>query len=351
MKDNSITIGEITKGIEKSSTDFEKTNTDLKRKYLVWNIEVFNKIASKVKFGKGSFGTGYPFYVLDENLEGTIPVITEQVRYNRQLVKDGQEVQKSIYQCKACLDKLYDTMPDLKSICRPCPKTKKSLKPRKLINRLPDIDMWLVCEDGHVEEVQEELSKLLQKSEMHTSDEKPFKTMSDIEQISEMIKKGEMPGIFLPIDAHIVEYSTIKKLMEQMPKTLELAEQMGIPPYLPIHPKSYRKTWQYDDEAYNYVYDYMAAFTPFNFPEELENILMQSRKQIVSKYTPEELYDILIASATESNARRFYEPALEERFKNKIKKWKENLIDTNIDVQKIKRKENNSIIDNKQIEL
>lgn len=25
------------------------------------------------------------------------------------------------------------------------------LKPRKIINRLPDLDMWLVCEDGCVE--------------------------------------------------------------------------------------------------------------------------------------------------------------------------------------------------------
>ena len=45
---NEITVKEITQKIEKSSTDFEKTNTELKRKYLLWNIEDFNIVASKI---------------------------------------------------------------------------------------------------------------------------------------------------------------------------------------------------------------------------------------------------------------------------------------------------------------
>lgn len=336
MEDNT-TIKEVIEGVERSSTDFEKSNTDVKRKYLIWNIEIFNTIASKVKVGKGSFGTGYPFYALDENLEGTLPIIPEQIRYNRKLIEDGRQVQQSIYRCKTCLDKTYHTMPDLKKVCKPCPNMLDELKPRKLINRLPDIDMWLVCEDGCIEEAQEELSALLKKYDMHTSDEKPFTSISDIEKISKMIKKGKMPGIFLPIDSHIVEYSNIKNLIEQMPKVLEDAEKMGIQPYLPIHPKSYRKSWQYDDEAYNYVYDYFSAFTPFNFPEELEKTLMQSRKQIVSRYTPEQLFNILMDSATQSNARRFCEPKLEEIFKEKMKNWKEktkdidNVVEEDID--------------------
>lgn len=323
MKDNG-TIKEIVEGIEKTSTDFEKNNTDLKRKYLIWNIEVFNSIASAVSDSRGSFGTGYPFYALDENLQGTLPIILEQIKYNRQLVIDGREVQKSRYYCKACLDKKYSTMPDLKKICKPCPNMLDTLKPRKLINRLPDIDMWLVCEDGCIEKAEEELTLLLEKYNMHTSDEAPFSSINDIEKITQMIKEGKMPGIFLPIDAHIVEYSKIKSLIEQMPKVLQDAQKMDIQPYLPIHPKSYRKSWQYDDEAYNFVYDYFSAFTPFNFPKELEDLLEKSKKEIASKYTKEELFQILLASATPSNARRFCEPSLEELFKRKMENWKNN---------------------------
>lgn len=44
----SKTIKDVVEEVEKSSTTFEKTNTDLKRKFLKWNIEAFNMIASSV---------------------------------------------------------------------------------------------------------------------------------------------------------------------------------------------------------------------------------------------------------------------------------------------------------------
>lgn len=40
-----ITIEDITKEVESASTNFEKTNTELKRKYLIWNINAFNILA------------------------------------------------------------------------------------------------------------------------------------------------------------------------------------------------------------------------------------------------------------------------------------------------------------------
>ena len=49
------TIGEITKVVEESSTSFEKTNTDLKRKYLIWSICAFNEIVARLTTSKGSF--------------------------------------------------------------------------------------------------------------------------------------------------------------------------------------------------------------------------------------------------------------------------------------------------------
>lgn len=168
------TVKEMVNQVEVASTTFEKTNTDLKRKFLIWNIEAFNTIASAVSVNRGSFGTGYPFYVLDKDLKGDIPIISEQVRYNRQLVKDGEPVQKSIWECKECLKRNYATMPDLKTVCKPCPNMLDSLKPRKLINRLPDLDMWIVCKDGKVEVAQEELTKLLEKYNMRTSDVDPL---------------------------------------------------------------------------------------------------------------------------------------------------------------------------------
>lgn len=136
-----LTIKEVTEKVEKASTMYERTNTDDKRKFMLYQIEAFNLIALSIKCSKGSFGTGYPFYVLNEKLEGEIPIISEQIRYNRQLVRDGQPFQKSIWLCKSCLERNYNTMPDLKIKCKPCPNMKNELKPRKIINRLPDLDM------------------------------------------------------------------------------------------------------------------------------------------------------------------------------------------------------------------
>lgn len=317
-----ITIENITKEVESISTDFEKTNTELKRRYLVWNINAFNLLASKVSVNKGSFGTGYPFYALDENLEGMLPIIDEQIRYNRQLVRDGEPFQKSIWLCKSCLEEKYSQMPDLKKICRPCPNMINKLKPRKIINRLPDLDMWLVCEDGNVDIAQEELSRLLRIYDMNTSDGNPLGSIDDISKISKALKSGILPNIFLPIDTHIIEYSKLKELIETVPEILRESKQKGIRPYLPIQPKSYRKQWQYDDEAYNFIYDYLSAFSGFNFPIELQQALNDSRLEVASEYKEDELFEFLMKSATESNFRRFQSAKLEDYFIKRVKGWK-----------------------------
>lgn len=320
--ENEKTVKEMVEQVEGASTTFEKTNTDLKRRFLIWNIEAFNTIASAVSVNRGSFGTGYPFYVLDKDLKGDIPIISEQVRYNRQLVKDGEPVQKSIWECKECLKKNYATMPDLKTVCKPCPNMLDSLKPRKLINRLPDLDMWMVCKDGEVEVAQEELTNLLEKYNMRTSDVDPLKSLDEVAEIATTLKDGKFPRTFLPIDAHIMEESAMVKLIEKVPDELQQAKKSGRKPYLPIRPKSFRKEWQYDDEAYNFIYDYLSAFTAFNFPPSLEEPLKASRARVIEENTPEELFGFLMQSATPANFRRFQSYELERIFLKRVADWK-----------------------------
>lgn len=321
MKED-YTIKEITEKTEKASTDFEQVNSELKRKYLIWNIEAFNMVASKVSVNRGAFGTGYPFYALNQDLKGTIPIIQEQIRYNRILVRDGIRIQKSIWKCESCLTRKYSQMPDLKTVCKPCPNMIDELKPRKIMNRLPDLDMWIVCEDGCVSQAEAEMSKLLEKNKMYTSDKNPLSTLEEVAKISEKLKQGERPDIYLPIDAHIIEYSKLKDLIIQVPEELSQAKKEERIPYLPIHPKSYRKQWQYDDEAYNFIYDFLSAFTAFNFTEELQKNLDEARGEISTEYAEEELFAFLLNSATEANFRRFQSIELEEIFKKKISEWK-----------------------------
>lgn len=304
-----------------ASTIFEINNTDLKRLYVLENINKFNNMAKYVSNSNGTFGTGYPFYALDSNLEGKLPVIKEQLRYNKELLEKIKESNKIIWLCGECLEKRGETLPDLKQICKPCPRIDNELKPRKIINRLPDIDMWVVSPANMVSKTKEEMTELFTVFNLYPSDINPLKTMQDIIEISESIESGTMPDKNLPLDAHIIDKETLIDLIENVPKTLRKSISDNTP-YLPIHPQSYRKKWQYDDEAYNFIYDYLSAFTPFNCDCDIMEALVDSREQVTSDFTNEELFRFLYASATDANKRRFESKSLKKIFNERVETWR-----------------------------
>lgn len=306
-----------------ASTEYEKSNSDLKRKYLIKNIQEFNYITSLISVRRGSFGTGYPFYVLDKDLNGQLPVIQEQIRYNKELLNRARTTKTKKWTCEECLTRRRQNMPDLKQICKPCPNMEKELKPRKVINTLPDVDMWMICEDGKIEEAQEQLARLLARHNIFTSDVDPLKTIKDMTEIVQNIKDGIMPKKFLPIDAHIMEYSEMQELISQVPAVLREARENKEKPYLPIHPKSYRKIWQYDDEAYNFISDFLASFTEFDVPNQLDQQIQFTRRAIAKEFTPRELYDFFLESTNDANRRRFSEQALRQRFFDRVTSWKD----------------------------
>lgn len=303
------------KSVEASSI-FETNNTDLKRLYILENIKKFNNMAKYVSNYNGTFGTGYPFYALDSDLKGKLPIIEEQLRYNKELLEKIKESNKIIWLCGKCLEEQGETLPDLKQICKPCPRIDNELKPRKIINRLPDIDMWIVSEKKNVEQTKEEMTKLFDSFDLYPSDINPIRTMQDIIDISENIVQGTMPDKNLPLDAHIIDKETLIDLIENVPKTLKESVSENTP-YLPIHPQSYRKKWQYDDEAYNFIYDYLSAFTPFNC--DIMEMLVDSRKKVSSDFTNDELFKFLYSSATDANKRRFESKSLKKYL---MKGWK-----------------------------
>lgn len=304
------------------SNDFEKTNTELKRLYLLENIKKYHEITSQISATKGTFGTGYPFYVLGKHLEGTLPIIDEQLRYNEELISAATGCKYSNWKCAHCLGENGTKMPDLKAICRPCHNIDDALKPRKLINRLPDIDFWLVCETGKIEETKEKLLQLFTEQGMFPSDIDPIQTIEEVGEITADLKKGIMPTKWLPLDVHIIEYDTLYKLIQELPSILAEAKTTGKVPYLPIHPLSLRKKWQQDDEPYNFVLDFLLSLTDYDFEPSLKQVLEQTREILAKTYTIDELYEIMLSSGPESVARRQQTKQLELAFKERIKSWK-----------------------------
>lgn len=304
------------------STEFEQNNSELKRLYYLNNIIHFNHIVSQINGNYGSFGTGYPFYALGKNLEGQLPVIFEQIRYNNELLDAVDISAHKFWNCASCLEEKGHEMLDLKSICKPCPNMDDALKPRKIINRLPDIDMWMICDKLQVIDASRQLTKLFSEGNMHTSDINPLQTIFDMDEINESLKSGKMPQKFLPIDAHIIDYRTLSQLIEQIPYVLKQASNTNNIPFLPIHPLSFRKIWQYDDTAYNFVHDFLSSLTEYNLEENLQQLLTQIRDEIAKSYSFDELYNYLIASGPESVLKRHRTLELKNRFKERVESWK-----------------------------
>ena len=304
------------------STDFEKTNTELKREYLISNINQYHQITSQISCNKGTFGTGYPFYALNSQLKGKLPIINEQIRYNNELISAVTGCTYTTWTCAHCIKENGTKMPDLKTICKPCSQMDNALKPRKLINRLPDIDLWLVCPKSQVEETKIKLIELFKEQNMIPSDIDPVQTIEDVEEIVNDITQGLMPSKWLPLDTHIIDYETFIELIKKLPQILIDAKKTNKIPYLPIHPQSLRKQWQQDDEPYNFVQDFLLSLTDFNFEPTLKGALEETRKIIAKTYTIDELYEIMLSSGPESVVRRHETQQLQLCFQERIKSWK-----------------------------
>ena len=315
-----------------ASTTYEETNTELKKQYLINYINLYNNIVSSLPGYKGSFGTGYPFYALGKDYKGTLPVIEEQIRYNNDLIKYLHNYltqpnhyfgKNRIWNCERCLTEKERIMPNLKVICNRCPDVRRKIRPRKIINRLPDMDLWMIIEDGYEDVTKKKLVELFEKNNLHTSDIDPISTIQQVYDIAMDLKEGRMPNSYIPLDTHIIPYSTLFQLIESTPKEIDISRKNERIPYLPIFPESLRKTWQYDDEAYNFVFDYLYSLTEYNFESNLLRILKETRKDIADKYSNEELERVMLLTGTKSVSRRYDNLVLKKRFNERINSWRE----------------------------
>ncbi len=306
-----------------ASTDFELMNTELKRQYIISNIILYNNITLTLCERKGTFGTGYPFYVLDNNLQGALPVIDEQIRYNNELITQAQTSIYDEWRCANCLQENYARMPDLKTICKICPNIENELKPRKLINRLPDLDLWMVCDENDMANAANHLASQLEYFGFNTSDIDPVKTIFELTEIASSLKRNEMPTKNLPIDTHLIDAATLYSLICEVPDKLDYCLKNNEVPLLPIHPLSLRKFWQKDDCAYNFIHDYLSSFTEFEMDPKIQQSLNETRREIAKKYSLDQLYQFLLQTGPDCVARRHKTPELKEAFAKRIESWKE----------------------------
>ena len=303
-----------------ASTRFERLNNDLKRRYFIKNMERINMIMEHTPGYCGSFGTGYPFYVLDDKFQGELPIIEEQIRYNNELYDASLKINE--WPCEECLNTRGSRMPDLKRYCKVCPQVDDVYKPRRVLNRLPDVDMWMICQDDKIEDAKRVMVELFKSYGMHTSDVDPVGSVDELDEIVTQLEEGKMPNKMLPLDVHIISYSEFASLLDEIPFAICNAMDNNVTPYLPIHPQSLRKTWQYDDTAYNFVLDFLLSMTPFNWERKLDRKLQLSRMVIGDMFTEEDLKAILDKVSPDSVKRRMETKQLQKSYERRVSTWK-----------------------------
>lgn len=340
--DKNSTIFEVCKAAVDSSNSFEelgrtKIGAEAKKKYIQSNYDKYREIAGDSKHAVLMFTTGYPGYDL------SLKEIDEQYRYNNELMQQVAKrgMENMTWKCGGCLVENYHRMPDLKMVCYPCAKIPNEIKPRKILNRLPDLDVWYVYDDTKAIEsdsifdsnraaLMREIESGLKKQGLETSDTNPIKAINDMAEIADTLKRGKIPAKGLPVDVHVVGLNYLKNLIASVPNYMHRSMGTDVEE-LKINPFSLRKKWDFDSQGYNYVFDFLMAFTilPYNAnskimgqQKDVIDLVNQVRSEIFSMFTEEEVFDILCNVAGPSSKRRIGSPFVMNQIKQKFTDWR-----------------------------
>ena len=91
---------------------------------------------------------------------------------------------------------------------------------------------------------------------------------------------------------------------------------------MPIHPYSLRKEWQKDDEAYNFILDFIYSLTPFNWDNELMELLNRDYNLMSSMIENDKIEELFLSIAPDSVKRRYKTGHLQKCLKKRIENWK-----------------------------
>ena len=165
--------------------------------------------------------------------------------------------------------------------------------------------MWMICEDDKISLESKQLAYVFDDLGMCTSDVDPVKSIHDVYEIATSLDKEIMPSKKLPLDVHIIEYSKFKRILENTPLFIINRFCPQEVPYMPIHPYLLRKEWQKDDEAYNFILDFIYSLTPFNWDNELMELLNRDYNLMSSMFENDKIEELFLSIANDSVKRRY----------------------------------------------
>ena len=204
----------IVEFVARLSSMYELENTSLKKAYMQQEIENIKNVFKLSSNYRGTFGTGYPFYAVGDDMKYDLPVILEQLRYNTELIEECRKQDTRLWACFNCLEEKIDEFPNLKIYCKHCTALSDELKPRKVINRIPDLDIWCVAKKRTTLKICDELSHLLEH-------------YAELVVKEGSVENGDVAKIFKEEEINI-DLNCIKGAIISLEQTMDLIGLLGV---------------------------------------------------------------------------------------------------------------------------
>lgn len=284
----------------------------LKEKYFDTQFIDFDRSVQSVEGVIGTFGTGYPFYAKKES--GGIYRIGEMTRYIRTFKEPLDRDRKRDYGAWICgVCEVVKSLPDLKTHCKPCDSV--DFKPRDIFRALPDLDYWVIVEDGaDLEKILPTIEANIKSDGFFTSDEDVTKAIKATNQAMRDILKGNMPDTKLPIDLHVVTKSQLLSCIGDV--NLALAKGLTVP----ITPISLHKKWEKADAPYDFLKDFLFSLTPNNWRES-ECVQALGDARVAAREIVGDDAVAIVSNMAEKEARQLNTPGIREALKKRVEAW------------------------------
>ena len=253
--------------------------------YLLEQAKTVAGIISKVPGVQACCATGYPFYAISRQDGGplripSIPAFVASVR------KELNKEPASEWACLRCPKFLESDDP--KNNCKPCTET--SLKPRKMLAALPDLDITIIRDNSNPN-LESDIEKAIHRAGYLQSDLSLEDALNKCATLTRELSENGRSDTKLPIDLHIWSLDDVRA------NTAALLD--GKNPSIPT--RSMYRPWK--DDTMNLGFDFAFSLTVLAGSNSISSYLIQVRQAFAQRVASGQIDLVESLSSTSPRAR------------------------------------------------
>jgi len=273
---------------------------------ILWRVQ--EELRQRVPQVRGGFGVGFPFHSTTSS--GELVANPEFDSYNLGFIdtitKAKQLSRTALWECSPCQTEA-DFTP---TSCSDCTLT--TLKPREVMKAMPDVDMFIVCED---------ISPATLATIQDAAIEGGF-TQSDFDATGAIKRIGSIldsfadsakPADYFPVDIHAVQE---KPMIEALQDIAKGETDITIPI------RSMYAGWK-RNEKIDFWFDFVfsGTFSPDACSEEVMQAVTQERNGLTEQYSNEAIESLVRQKSLRADVLLDYSDT-RQVFLDKIDSWK-----------------------------